>query len=136
MTLKCTGLIPLASTTPWVVSSTLALQFSALGFSRQVSGSEALHMWLLLPGMLFPNNRVVPLSHLGFPEVVFSDPVGPPHFKWQPPSPTPLMSLCPQLLAFLHHVDHCLARGGVSKKPVMLKLQSPSSVGSKARHLN
>ena len=27
---------------------------SALGFSRQASGSEALHMWFLLPGMLFP----------------------------------------------------------------------------------
>lgn len=56
--------------------------------------------WNALP----PSNRVVPLSHLGFPEVIFSDPAGLPHFKWQPPLPTPLISLCPQPLAFLHHV--------------------------------
>lgn len=105
---------------------------SALRFSRQVSGSEALHMLFLLPGMLFPPITVCgSLSHLGFPEDIFTRPCCSTPFQVAAPSPTLLASLCFQPLAFLHHVDHCPARGGVSK-PMMLKLQSPSSVGSKA----
>ena len=88
-------------------SEVLQAGFRLRGFAHAVPSA-----WNALP----PNNRVVPSSHLGFPEDIFSDPVALPHFKWQPPSPTLLTSLCFQPLAFLHHVDHCPARGGVSKK--------------------